>query len=210
MSLVYRILKTKSIVDYLEHKGHQPVKVLSGGKLSYLCPFADHKETKPSFIVWTNADYENFRCFGCLRNYSIINLVAELEGISYKDAITRLSDDMEINVHEDISLELDLIRKSYDDRSFEIGLSEMMLSLSSLGRGYLKGVGMDETEQGIIDKLWCEIDRALVEFDFDSIEETLEHFPVILRLRRDKFEKMKFVKMRSQYAGHSGDQTSGR
>ena len=162
MSLVYHILKKKSIVDYLEHKGHQPVKVLSGGKLSYLCPFADHKEKKPSFIVWTNADYENFRCFGCLRNYNIINLVSELEGISYKDAISRLSEDMEINIREDISLELDLIRKSYDDRLFEAGLSESLLSLSSLGHAYLKSVDMDETEQGIMNKLWCEIDRAVI------------------------------------------------
>ena len=64
-SLVYQILKTKSIVSYLERKGHNPVKQLSGGRLSYLCPFVDHKESKPSFMVWTNAEFENFHCFGC-------------------------------------------------------------------------------------------------------------------------------------------------
>ena len=49
----------------MEKKGHFPVKNLTGGRLSYLCPLPWHAESKPSFVVWTNSEYENFYCFGC-------------------------------------------------------------------------------------------------------------------------------------------------
>ena len=67
-SVIEHILKKKSIVEYLEKKGYQPFKQLTGGKLSYLCPLPGHTETRPSFFVWTNSEFENFYCFGCLRS----------------------------------------------------------------------------------------------------------------------------------------------
>ena len=66
------ICKAKPITDYLTKKGHQPAKRMSGGKISYCCPLPDHKEKKPSFVVYTQGPYQNFYCFGCLHENELI------------------------------------------------------------------------------------------------------------------------------------------
>ncbi len=185
-TIIHKVLHEKLIVDYLEKKGHHPVKQLNGGKLSYFCPFPDHSETKPSFIVWTNAEFQNFRCFGCQRCYHIIHLVSGLEGISFKAALEKLSGGMEVSLTEDIAV-LDMqIKKVYDSWSQGMDLSESLMSISSLCRSYLDGMGNDEHEQCIIDKLLFLVDDDLANFNFDGIEETLRFLPELLVLRSEK------------------------
>ena len=192
------ILKKKTIVDYLERKGHHPVKHSSNGRLFYLCPFPDHKETKPSFVVWTNAEFENFRCFGCLRCYHIVHLVAALEGISYREAIKVLSAGMEVSLAEDVELELELIDKMYA-KSPERQLSENMLSISSLCRSYLLGVKNDPTECQAFDKFFSVLDTAVRDVDFEVIEDALVCLPRILRLRKAKYKAACLQKMRQEF-----------
>lgn len=199
MSMIYRILKSKSIVEYLEKKGHQPVKTMTGGRLLYLCPFPDHKEKKPSFVVWTQADYENFRCFGCQRNYNIINLVSELEGISYRESVQLLSDGMEIGIDEDIDFKVDMSQKMIHKPEHDLEFSQALFSLSSMCRSYLYGVDNDTEEMRIIDQFWEEVDRSLLECDFDNFDSMVYHLPKMLHLRQQRFEQNKIAKMRASY-----------
>lgn len=197
-STIYQILKNKPIVAYLERKGHQPVKMLSGGRLSYLCPFPDHNETKPSFMVWTNAEFENFHCFGCQRGYSIIHLVAGLENIPYRKAVELLSEGVEVSLSEDVKIELELLDKRLSKTDTKFETAQKLYAISTQCRCYLEGVGYDEGEVHLMDTFLKEVDHCLLELDFDAIDDCYNHLRDILRLRRDKFEVLRREKMRIQ------------
>lgn len=192
------ILKKKTITDYLERKGHHPVKHSSNGRLFYLCPFPDHKEKKPSFVVWTNADFENFRCFGCLRCYHIVHLVSALENISYREAVKILSEGMEVSLAEDIQLELELIDKIYG-KTPERQLSENMMSISSLCLNYLAGVNNDPAECLVFDKFFAVLDAAVRDVEFEVIENALVYLPRVLRLRKAKYKAAQLAKQRQEF-----------
>jgi len=198
-SIIYSVIKKKSVVDYLERKGFQPVKTLAGGKLLYLCPFPDHDESKPSFVVYTQAEYENFHCYGCQRHHNIIHLVAGLEGIPFKEALSRLSDGMDINYLEGVDLEMERIDKEFHS-SASLQMSEEMMSIGNMGRMYLQSVKNDPSETEVIDKLFANVDKDVRESNFDGINETAKMLPAILQKRREKYEKGKIEKMRQEHA----------
>ncbi len=198
-SLVYHILKKKPIVEYLERKGHRPVKMLSGGRLSYLCPFPDHRETKPSFMVWTDSEFENFHCFGCQRGYSIIHIVAGLEGISYKQAVQTLSDGVEVSLEEDVRLQLEFLDKKLSSENERASIAEKLLAIGTRCRYYLESVDYKDSEVGIVDRFYEELDRLVLDLDFDAVDECFENLSPILRLRRDKFECISRDALRKQY-----------
>lgn len=191
-------------MTYLENRGITPVKRLTGGKLSYLCPLPGHKESKPSFIVFTNAEYENYYCFGCGSGTTIIQLVAALDSISNKRAIEILSDGMEIT--EDLELELS-DKRNYRQRSKDeierwINLNLKTLStlpfLAEVCRAHLESVEMDDTECGIIDKFWEQIDKWISEYEFDELRDLGNVVPPMLMKRRENFEQEKRRKHESE------------
>lgn len=195
-SIIYSVLKKKSLIDYLEKRGHYPVKTLSGGKSLYLCPFPDHSETKPSFVVYTQSEYENFHCYGCQRHHNIIHLVSELEGIPFKEALSRLSDGMDVNYLEGVDLEMERIDKEYKHSPISLQMSEEMISISNMARLYLQSVENDPNETLIIDQLLDTVDKDVVNANFDGLSETSKLLPLILHKRREKYEHDKIEKMR--------------
>lgn len=202
-STVYNILKKKSIVSYLERKGHHPFKHLSGGRLSYLCPFSDHNETKPSFMVWTNADFENFHCFGCQRGYSIIHLVAGLENIPYRKAIEILSEGVEVSLSEDVKVELELLDKRLDQSDTKLEMAQKLYTVGTQCRCYLESVEHNKFETDLVDKFFAELDQRLLELDFDAIDSCYNYLRDVLRLRRDKFELLKREEMKLKVSSDS-------
>jgi len=198
-SLVYQILKTKSIVDYLERKGHRPFKHLSGGRLSYLCPFPDHKESKPSFMVWTNAEFENFHCFGCQRGYSIIHLVAALEEVPYRKAVEILGEGVEVSLEEDVRLQIEFLEKRLSSGDSKADISQKLLTIGTRCRYYLESVDLAGSEVGIVDKFYNEIDSFVRNLDFESIDSCFDQISSILHLRQIKFSKIHKEELQRQY-----------
>lgn len=200
------ILKKKSIMDYLEKKGIHPAKSISGGRYTFYCPLPDHNDKKsPSFIVWTNSEYENFHCFGCQRGYSIIHLLAFMEGLTIGESIRRLSEGLDVSIEENISYTLEGVNKmllSNEGSPYvaQFDLPQKMMSISSLCRMYLKSVEFDSNECGIMDQFWAAVDDEIHRFDFTGVDETLSNLPEILRSRREKFEHLKVENERKQYA----------
>lgn len=188
---IYEALKTTSIVKYLESKGHFPVKYLSGGKLQYYCPFPDHKETKPSFIVWTDAEYENFRCFGCQRCYNIFHLVSELEGIPYKEAVSKICGEIEFDLKEAIDTDIKFISKKLEDLP-TLKLEEILIEVYNICRLYLKSVNHLVKERNYIDGIFKSIDCSIHNYDFENIyhiKKNLQKFRNKLRKRREKVKE---------------------
>lgn len=185
----------------MAQKGHSPVRHLTNGNLQYICPLPDHAEAKPSFIVYTNDAYENFYCFGCRYKYHIIHLVSRLEGISFRTAVEKLGDGIEISTEDELLMVLKRIDQEYQKKKPEMDLSQTMLSINSLCRCHLQGVDYDKVEYGIIQKLWSSVDSCLLDFKFDDINEILKHLPNMLVLRHRKYNKIQSDKKKKQYVG---------
>lgn len=165
-------------MEYLEKKGHFPVKHLTGGRLSYLCPLPWHAESKPSFVVWTNSDYENFYCFGCQAKHNIIHLVAFLDSVPARSAIEKLSDGLEFTIADDEKLvQADHIQHYLKIAGVSPGghdavaeLAKSMVEISNICNMFLESVDYDEKECDRMDKLWAIVDQSLQDFDFEKIE----------------------------------------
>lgn len=200
-SAIYQIRRSKSIVEHLAKRGHNPVKNMAGGKLQYLCPFPDHKETFPSFVVYTEAEYENFHCFGCQRSFDIIHLVAGLDGISYAEAAEKLGADLDMNPVDGARVEGDRIAHDYNASwaTQDVVVIESIGDIGYYSKTYLDGVQNDPLECEIVDKMLAVLDKDIKESNFDGILETIKNLPDILRERRTIFEDKKAQALYRQY-----------
>lgn len=204
-ALIKQILCQRSIVEYLEQKGHSPVRRMGNGRLSYHCPLPDHDENKPSFIVWTQSEYENFYCFGCLRHNNIIHLVSFMEGISFKEALKRLSDGMEVSDIEEGEFaiqQLDRdISKLQDNPIYtpSTDFATTILYISSMCRHHMAGVDFDTNEIRIIDKFWHFIDDKISDYAFEELEDILSFLPNVLTIRQDVYRQELLEKKKQDY-----------
>lgn len=202
-SLIHRVCQKQSIVEYLENQGIYPVKVLTGGKLQYLCPFPDHNETKPSFVVYTESDYENFYCYGCNRNYNIIHLVSRMENLTFKEALEKLGGGSDAGLMGNLEIEKDRMDKEVDQikKRRDKSLEQVLMSIGSVARKYLESVKYDDKEKSLVDKLLCVVDVDLAEEKFSSVEETIKHLPDILKQRKELFSQKQLAEKRSKLKG---------
>lgn len=195
-----KILKTKSITEYLTLRGHHPVKELGHGRKSYLCPFDDHKETKPSFVVYAGQDYENFFCFGCNRGFSIIHLVSFIEHISYSDAVNRLSDGSVIPTEDEIKYLIEKINKQFTNKNPIVELSKTFLKSSWQCLLYSQGINFDSEEIKIIDRYYNYIDEKIIEGDFNIAEESIGCLSDILIKRKTKYQKTLELRRKQEFS----------
>jgi hypothetical protein len=59
----------------------------SGRNFKGLCPF--HKEKTPSFMVYPQEN--RYYCFGCQSNGDIFSLVMQMENLTFREAVARVS-----------------------------------------------------------------------------------------------------------------------
>ena len=203
--LIRHILQKKSIIDYLAKQGHEPIRALSGGRFSYLCPLPWHSETKPSFIVWTFSDYENFYCFGCQSKHNIIHLISHMEGKPVRQVIDELSEGFDVSVVDERKFQQDLIRLRKDDPMIvppsdpASELSGHLLYISSVCNYFLDSVKHDEAECSIVDNLWKLVDKSLIEYDIESIETIAATIDNMVVQRQEKAQERYIEKMRKKY-----------
>jgi len=88
MSEDIKEIKRISIRRLLTDSGVSFVKA-GPAEFKCCCPLPDHKDTNASFYV--NDDQNVFKCHGCGKSGSVIDLVMELEKLPVKAAIARLS-----------------------------------------------------------------------------------------------------------------------
>ena len=185
---IEHVLRNNSIIEFLSKRGHEPIKSVGNGRYKYFCPFPDHTEKDPSFIVFTNAEYDNFYCFGCNRSHTIIHLIAYLDGISFYDALNRLSDGITITSEDDVKMTLERIRKEQTTMGNPISdIEETMLQISTQCFLFSQGVEFDEKEMYIIDGYYSYLDKQISNAEFESIEESQKLLPIILKKRKSIF-----------------------
>lgn len=200
-------------MDYLEKKGHLPVKHLSGGRLSYLCPLPWHAETKPSFVVWTNAEYENFYCFGCQAKHNIIHLVSFLDGITARQAIEKLSGGVEFTREDESRIaqeQLEVVSQiagiHSQDKTHEAvdQLSDTLVEISSMCNSFLESIDYKETECQRIDKVWELVDSSLRDFDFEKIEKVRSEIGTLLTQQKTALREKETAVMRDIWRENDG------
>ena len=79
--------------DELARRGIHPTR--NG---MYNCPFPDHKDSTPSFHIYSNTN--SGYCHGCQRGGDVIRIIALIEGISDLEAAQRLAHEFGIQVDE--------------------------------------------------------------------------------------------------------------
>jgi len=194
-SQIQQVLKDKSVLDYLSKRGHSPVDTLAAGKYRFLCPLDGHDESRPSFFVYTQAEYENWYCFGCARGGSIINLVSYLEHLSFKDALEKLSDGISVSAEDDIKFILERIKKDSLQQAEPVSdLAKLLLQASWQCLFYSQGVDFDQNEMDIIDKYYAFLDELTLNTEFEKIEESISHLPIVLEQRKAIFENKEEAK----------------
>ena len=199
-SIIAHVLQKKSIVEYLEKRGVEPVKRLNGGRYVYLCPLPDHHDTNASFYVWTeNGESENYFCFGCQSHHNIINLVSAMEGISFKESLQKLSDGMKFTLDDDIELLKARMDKDWRLRKDTFNYPDMMVSISSMCCAYLKSVGYAPSEMEVIEKFYAKIDHFLLQGEVHEIEDMYAMLPKVLFLRKKKFKQEQRERMKRNF-----------
>jgi hypothetical protein len=182
---ILEILSQFKICDYLDARGISPSKGGSGGdKTLYSCPFPNHNDSTPSFYVFHN-EYDRFMCFGCNQQGDIINLISQMEGLSLKQAISRLAKKAGID-------ESSIIDRIISDISASsIGdLSDIVIRLNLLCLSTIQDIDFEPKYVQQIDKAFEKVDMLMRTMDEGALEEVFdfmfdEAFPVI----RDRYER---------------------
>ncbi len=86
--------KLRSIILASEVVGKKVKLKQRGKEFQGLCPF--HNEKSPSFTV--NDQKGFYHCFGCAAHGDIISFVMKVDGLDYKDAVTKLANDFSIEI----------------------------------------------------------------------------------------------------------------
>lgn len=199
---IEQALSKVTISDYLSSKGFEP-EVYSSGKAKYLCPFPDHCETKPSFVVYKDKEIETFYCFGCSRGYNVVHLISKLEKISFKSALEKIIPEFNASCLDESDYVLEQVLNEFT-KNHEEDLSETLLSISAQCLAFLNKTSYDSQETELVDKLYKEIDNRMIFLDFDELCEDLKKcdkkLKDIFECRIDKLHEKKEKEMEQLYA----------
>lgn len=91
---INRVLDASSIEDII---GDFVTLKRDGSRLKACCPFPDHHEDTPSFVVTPRMGI--YKCFGCGKSGNVITFLKEHEGMTYVEAVKYLAKRANITLH---------------------------------------------------------------------------------------------------------------
>jgi hypothetical protein len=165
--LIDNILRKFKITDYLESKHIYPEGGERNGKLFYKCPLHQGDNT-PSFVVYTNGEFENFYCYGCKAKYHIIHLYRDLEHVTLKDAIAAMSDGI---VPTDDAELTHAVAEAQTDTSLQARYipEEIALLIARQLYDFQKMVEFDSECLKSCDAIFIKVEAATLEGDIDAL-----------------------------------------
>lgn len=78
---IAEVKKRVDLVAFLAAEMGPPTK--AGRSYKWRCPFADHGDENPSFVVTPSRDGEHFYCFGCHRSGDVLDYLTEVRGLDF-------------------------------------------------------------------------------------------------------------------------------
>lgn len=185
------ILKTHRIDQYLAGRNINPIRSTSERKC-YKCPF--HNEKDGSFFVYDHGDHEDYHCFGCKAHGDIITLVAKLEDISYKDAVTRLSEGLKIDLQSELDSIVREIILLQNDPLSSLDPLDLSFFISHICYEYLVKVEFDPEEVACCEKLFVAVDKMVYSLEVKNLNEVHESIRSTLSKRIEMFRQKQMQK----------------
>lgn len=143
------------------------------------CPFPDHDDSSPSFGVNTESNLYN--CFGCGKTGNIINLVRQVEGLNFVEAIQKLSLFAGLEI-ETAGLDLKYVLQALNstvnnylddinESKFPGGLNEaqFLIAFSERTKRHERKSDYKADEIEWIDTIYKNLDKFIEEEDFKKI-----------------------------------------
>ncbi len=174
------IKKLKDRLDIVEVVADYVNLQKVGNNYRGLCPF--HTETSPSFYVTPHLNI--YHCFGCGASGDAINFVAQMEGISYYEAVEKLAQNLGMKVEY---IQKDHFKDTYY-QFYKFLTEEYKKNLNDKVIDYLNNRGLSKEE---IDKF--SLGYAPINLKVSEI--------VANKLKIDDIEKYGFPKNRDPFSG---------
>ena len=183
------IFEERKITDLLEDRGiilarQQP------GKLIYHCPLHTG-DNDPSFIVYTDKQYQNYFCYGCHSGGNVINLLSALDNIPLREAVKKLIKGIDIDEVDVIDSLISAIEEGtiidHDD-----SIEELILMINHVCKKHFEELDLDKKELEDFDILFFEIDKLMVTRDIDTLRKVYNFLISIgLFKRKENYFKQK-------------------
>ena len=172
------IQRRLKISDYLSERGINPIKN-QDGKNAYCCPLPGHEQDHtPSFFIYDKGDHEDFWCYGCKRGGGLVSFVAEFERISFKDAISKLGNGLNIDVSDIMDRVIEDVKKAtlgnIEDHQ---SVLQTAMYISSISHDYFLKVGKRPEEVALFEKVFKICDNLMKSRDRRALEEVAALLP---------------------------------
>lgn len=175
-SLIEEIIENLDILEVLEEEYDLAFEEPTNkGWWHTNCPLPGHRDSTPSFGV--NPELRVFKCFGCQEKGNLLHFVRKVEGLSFNDAVMKLSmlagidaGNSDVSVFralKDIDATVKAFLEGQTDSKLPAGLSpvEFMRSLAVRMREYERKVNRDNDELKWVDSIYERIDELDIKED---------------------------------------------
>lgn len=178
-----QILKHHKIRDYLASKSIYPHNPGGSGTYLYNCPLPTHNDKTPSFVVYDKGDKDDFFCFGCKKQGTIVNIYAALEGISFKEAVIRLSDGLKISSSDHLDTLIDEIINKETEPFNKDEILEVAFQINDCMYRFLKRVNFDSEELEICERFFYKLDEIVYFGMFKEVKNIRQLLPDYIEKR---------------------------
>lgn len=159
------------------------------------CPMPKHDDSSPSFGV--SIDDNLYNCFGCGAKGDIIQLVQSVEGLTFIEAIQRISDYAGIEVEltnldvkyliNEIQDSLNTQRLFNEDAIYPGRLTEanFLIAFSERTKKYIRNNNFSIDDINWIDGIYKQIDQFSLNHDMKSIGNVWKNFSKMIKERQN-------------------------
>jgi len=164
------MIEKLDLYDYFSEKEGLQLSSAGGSRYSAKCPFKDHNEQEPSFIIYE--DTNSFYCFGCKRGGSIFQWLTDSMGrnMHFIDAVKYVASLTGVSVYSDPITALErieekIIEQLEDNEEGYMTAQELNYIVSRLGYQHVKNHNFDSKEIEFINKIYLKLDGILLSYN---------------------------------------------
>ena len=183
-----------NIVDYMEAE-YDSIFIFSKSSnwANTNCPMPKHDDNSPSFGV--SLDDNLYNCFGCGAKGDLIQLVQSVEGLTFIEAIQKISDfagleieltnlDMKFLINEiQDSLKTQMMFNEENIYPGRLSETNFLIALADRTKRYIRIKKFDNEEINWIDNIYKQIDNHITDKDVKSVEKIWNNFSKMTRER---------------------------
>lgn len=158
-----KIREENPIVEYLSSNNIN-YEYNYENKYMYVCPL--HKDSKPSLVVYSDGEYDNFYCFGCKKSGDVIAMHAFLQGKSWGAAFKEFGGTVNVDNLQELNFLVDKLKRDStkeisEDRKAKNFMSELSFLVSLMGARHIENTNYDKGEIEFLEKIYKVVDKVI-------------------------------------------------